>query len=99
MKGNKKGQTAWNALAAAGLGVGVFILIVAIMAQVLAQIAETQETGTCPTNVSQCSASYNLTHSGILAMALFGDWAGIVVIVAIAGIVITLLVLAFRQFS
>jgi len=90
MQMSKKGQTAWNALAAAGLGVGVFIIIVAVMAQVLAQVADTQT----PDSIEQ-----NLTNAGILAMALFGDWAGIVVIVAIAGIVITLLVLAFRQFS
>jgi len=90
MEMQKKGQTAWNALAAAGLGVGVFIIIVAVMAQVLAQVAETQ---------TDDSTEQNLTEAGILAMALFGDWASIIVIVAIAGIVITLLVLAFRQFS
>lgn len=90
MQMHKKGQTAWNALAAAGLGVGVFIIIIAVMAQVLSQVSETQ---------TENSTEYNLTRAGILAMALFGDWASIVVIVAIAGIVITLLVLAFRQFS
>jgi 6-phosphogluconate dehydrogenase len=90
MEMQKKGQTAWNALAAAGLGVGVFIIIVAVMAQVLSQVAETQ---------TDDSTEQNLTEAGILAMALFGDWASIIVIVAIAGIVITLLVLAFRQFS
>lgn len=89
MKISKKGQ-AFQQLSGAALGVGVFVIIVAIVATILGQVQSTQVVDGLP---------YNITADGLDGIALFGDWVSIVVIVAIAAVVISLIVVAFRAFT
>lgn len=71
---NKKGQLGLNALASAAVGVGVFIIVTAIVAVVLAQIADVQGQTGCTafwnSSAQRCQPSAgNTTGSGNLTTA------------------------------
>ena len=65
-----------------GLTVGIAVIGISIIVEVLVQLQSTQTTD---------GASYNMTASGVSAMAKFGTWFPIIITVVIAVIVIALL--------
>jgi len=74
-KSKKKGESATSFLQAAGIGVGILVITIAVMAQVLGQVRSTQTAGT---------TEYNVTGNGLTAMASFGDWFLVIVVVIVA---------------
>lgn len=81
-KNRMKGMTLSN-LQAAGIAMVVLVVIIAIGAQILGQIQATQTENT---------TEYNTTGSGLTAMAQFGNWFTIIVLVLIAVVIIGLLI-------
>jgi len=80
---NKKGFSL-NQMLPAALVIGVAVIGISIVAQILGTIAATQTAD---------SVENNLTDAGLTALAQWGDWFGIIIIVVIAVIVIGILML------
>jgi len=78
----KKGLTL-SALQGAGLAMVVLVIIIAVGAQILGTIRDTQTSG---------SYEYNTTTAGLDAMEEFGNWFTIIVLVLIAVVIIALLI-------
>ena len=67
--------------------IGVAIIGVSILAQVIGQVKGTQTAN---------SEEYNLTKEGLTAIAQFGSWWTVMIVVVIAVIVIGLVLLLAR---
>lgn len=79
---HKKGQMSVNSLQGYAIGIGVLVLIIAIVAQLLGQVRATQTVNT---------SEWNTSTAGLAAIAQFGSWFGIIVLVVIAVVIIYLL--------
>ena len=84
----------------AGVGLGVLVLIVAIMARIVQTIHDQDWIWTNESNHSEGITyvdeySYNITSDGLDSFATFGDWFSVIVIVLIATVVIALLTFGF----
>ena len=77
-----KGLTLSN-LQGAALAMVVLVIVIAVGAQILGTIRDTQTANT---------VERNTTEAGLDAMAEFGDWFTIIVLVLIAVVIIALLV-------
>ena len=78
----KKGMTL-NALQSAGLSMVVLVFIIAVGAQILGTIRDTQ---------TENSTEFNTTTAGLEAMDEFSNWFTIIVLVLIAVVIIALLI-------
>jgi len=78
----KKGMTL-NALQGAGLSMVVLVIIIAVGAQILGTIQDTQ---------TENSTEFNTTKAGLEAMDEFSNWFTIIVLVLIAVVIIALLI-------
>ena len=76
-----------NQILPAAMIIGVAIIGVSILAQVIGQVKGTQTSG---------SAEYNLTGQGLTAIAQFGSWWTVMIVVVIAVIVIGLVLMLAR---
>lgn len=79
---HKKGQMQVSSLQGFAIGIGILVLIVAIMAQLLGQVRTTQTAAT---------VEYNTTTQGLVAIGQFSSWFGIIILVGIAVVIIYLL--------
>lgn len=80
-----KGQNV-SGLQGAAIAIVVLVVIVAVGAQILGQLRDTQTVNT---------TEHNTTTLGLDAMAEFGNWFVIIVLVVIAVVIITLLLRGF----
>ena len=74
---HKKGTI--QSLQATAIGIAILAIIVVVVVQLLAQIATTQTADT---------VEYNLTTQAITALAQYGVWFGIIILVSIAVVMI-----------
>jgi len=79
---NKRAQLSIGQLFTVGLTIGIAIVGISIIAEVISQLQGTQTTD---------SAAYNISGSGLIGIAKFNNWWGVIITVAIAVIVIGLL--------
>lgn len=82
---NKKGIAE---LSSAGLGIGVFVIILAVVALIVVEL-QSQTTAD--------SIAYNITAKGLDALFTMAKFLGIIAIAIVAGYIIFVVVRAFRS--
>lgn len=86
MQKHRSKGIAVSGLQGAAIAIVVLVVIVAVGAQILGQLRDTQTADT---------VEFNTTTLGLDAMAEFGNWFVIIVLVVIAVVIITLLLRGF----
>ena len=79
---------ATSSLKEAGIGIGILVIVIAVMAKVLTTVQDTNTVN---------STAYNITDLGLSALDTFSDWFAVIVIVLIATVVIALLTFGFGR--
>lgn len=93
----KKGQ--FGSLQAAAIGLGVFFVIVALIATMLGEFQNTQVTDTAGCNSTArtaCPLEYNITNQGLLDTETLSNFGTVVVVVIVMVVILGLLFLFQR---
>lgn len=84
---NKKGQGVLGGLTNNITGFGVFVLVLAIIAIVLVNFQETQQTND---GVNETGIGYNITADGLAGVDTVSGFSNVIAIVIVAGVVLAL---------
>ena len=91
---------ATSSLKEAGIGVGILVIIIAVMAKVLGTLQDANISALSTYNATDSNTwdhAINITNLGESALDTFSDWFAVIVIVLIATVVIALLTFGFGQ--
>jgi len=91
---------ATSSLKEAGIGIGILVIIITVMAKVLStlQTANIAESSTYnASDPNTWSWAINITDLGEKSLSTFSDWFAVIVIVLIATVIIALLSFGFGK--
>lgn len=82
------------------IGIVVLGIVVSIGATILLNVRDTNVDGTLNCNAvnrTGCDSAYNLADSAATGLAEYGNWFDIIVIVGVAGVILSLIFMAFGR--
>ena len=83
---NKKGELTIMQLVAGVIGLVILVVALVVGGKILSQVQDTQTAG---------SVEANISAQGLSALADFGDWLPIIVVILVAGFIIGFLLVQF----